>query len=128
MLSIRNIFETSRAAHFPIETPHDIVTHYNFSGMREIGLNQSDVDYSAKRTFNLVLFWSLDRFTREGVRETLNDLQRLSASGVGWRSYQETYLDSCGVFKDVVISLTATLAKQERLRISERDQGWLTTR
>src|SRR4051794_32401191 len=71
---------------------------------------------AAKRKFDLVLFWSLDRFTREGVLETLNHLQRLSASGVGWRSYQEPYFDSCGPFKDVVISLMATLAKQERLR------------
>ena len=80
---------------------------------------------ACKRKFDLVLFWSLDRFTREGVLETLNHLQRLSASGIGWRSYQETYLDSCGPFKDVVISLMATLAKQERLRISERTKAGL---
>src|SRR5439155_26056257 len=63
--------------------------------------------------------------SREGVLETLNHLQRLSASGVGWRSYQESYVDSCGPFKDVVISLMATLAKQERLRISERTKAGL---
>lgn len=80
---------------------------------------------AAKRKFDLVLFWSLDRFTREGVLETLNHLQRLSASGIGWRSYQETYFDSCGPFKDVVVSLMATLAKQERLRISERTKAGL---
>src|SRR5438309_1764371 len=80
---------------------------------------------AAKRRFDLVLFWSLDRFTREGVLETLNHLQRLSAYGVGWRSYQENYLDSCGPFRDVVISLMATLAKQERLRISERTKAGL---
>src|SRR3954447_17871299 len=57
--------------------------------------------------------------------ETLNHLQRLSANGVGWRSYQEPYFDSCGPFKDVVISLMATLAKQERLRISERTKAGL---
>ena len=60
---------------------------------------------AARRRFDLVLFWSLDRFTREGVLETLNHLQRLSACGVNWRSYQENYLDSCGPFRDVVISL-----------------------
>jgi DNA invertase Pin-like site-specific DNA recombinase len=80
---------------------------------------------AAKRQFDLVLFWALDRFTREGVLETLNHLQRLSAWGVGWRSYQEAYFDSCGPFKDVVVSLMATLAKQERLRISERTKAGL---
>ena len=79
----------------------------------------------SNRNFNLVLFWSLDRFSREGVLETLNHLQRLSGWGVNWRSYQEAYFDSCGPFKDVVVSLMATLAKQERLRISERTKAGL---
>src|SRR6266700_6233315 len=35
--------------------------------------------------FDLVLFWSLDRFSREGVTETLNHLQRLTSFGVNWR-------------------------------------------
>jgi DNA invertase Pin-like site-specific DNA recombinase len=80
---------------------------------------------ASKRKFDLVLFWALDRFSREGVTETLNHLQRLSGWGVGWRSYQEAYVDSCGPFKDVVISLMATLAKQERQRISERTKAGL---
>jgi DNA invertase Pin-like site-specific DNA recombinase len=80
---------------------------------------------ASKKRFDLVLFWALDRFTREGVLETLNYLQRLSAWGVNWRSYQEAYFDSCGPFKDVVVSLMATLAKQERLRISERTKAGL---
>src|SRR5205823_5085040 len=65
-------------------------------------------DDAAKRKFDLVLFWALDRFSREGVLETLNQLQRLSSYGVNWRSYQEGYFDSCGPFKDVVVSLMAT--------------------
>jgi DNA invertase Pin-like site-specific DNA recombinase len=39
---------------------------------------------------------------------------------VGYKSFTEPYLDSCGTFKDVVISLLATMAKQERLRMGER--------
>jgi Resolvase, N terminal domain len=39
---------------------------------------------------------------------------------VGYVSYQEQWLDSTGPFKDVMISMFATLAKQERARISER--------
>jgi DNA invertase Pin-like site-specific DNA recombinase len=54
------------------------------------------------------------------VYETLQHLQRLSASGVGYRSFTEQYLDSCGLFKDAVISILATIAKQERVRLSER--------
>jgi DNA invertase Pin-like site-specific DNA recombinase len=75
---------------------------------------------ASKREFDIVLFWSLDRFSREGVFETLQQLQRLTGYGVGYRSYTEQYLDSCGMFRDAVISILATVAKQERVRLSER--------
>ena len=39
---------------------------------------------ASQRKFDLILFWSLDRFSREGVLETLQHLQRLKASGVQW--------------------------------------------
>lgn len=75
---------------------------------------------AGKRAFDLVLFWSLDRLSREGVSATLGHLERLTAAGVGWRSYTEQYLDSCGIFRDAVLSILATIAKQERVRRSER--------
>jgi DNA invertase Pin-like site-specific DNA recombinase len=75
---------------------------------------------ASQRKFDLVLFWSLDRFSREGVLETLNHLQRLSAAGVGYRSVTEQYLDSCGIFKDAVLAILAVIAKQEHIRLSER--------
>jgi DNA invertase Pin-like site-specific DNA recombinase len=73
-----------------------------------------------QRKFDIVVFWALDRLTREGTRATLNYLQRLESKRVGYVSYQEQWLDSTGPFKDVMISMFATLAKQERARISER--------
>jgi DNA invertase Pin-like site-specific DNA recombinase len=75
---------------------------------------------ASRREFDLVLFWSLDRFSREGVLATLQDLERLSGYGVEWRSFTEKYLDSCGMFKDAVLSILGTIAKQERVRISEQ--------
>lgn len=75
---------------------------------------------ASQRAFDTVLFWSLDRFSREGVRETLNHLERLSSHGIGYRSFTEQYLDSCGMFKDAVLAILAVIAKQERVRLSER--------
>lgn len=75
---------------------------------------------ASQRKFDMVLFWSLDRFSREGVLETLNHLQRLSSHGVGYRSFTEQDLDSCGIFKDAVLAILAVIAKQERVRLSER--------
>jgi len=80
---------------------------------------------ASQRRFDLVLFWSLDRLSREGVLQTLNYLNRLAGYGVGYRSFTEQYFDSCGIFKDAVIAIMATVAKQERLRISERTKAGL---
>jgi DNA invertase Pin-like site-specific DNA recombinase len=80
---------------------------------------------AAQRRFDLLLFWSLDRFSREGVLETLTHLNRLTAAGVGYRSFTEQYFDSCGIFKDAVLAILATIAKQERIRISERVRAGL---
>lgn len=73
-----------------------------------------------RRRFDLVLFWALDRFSREGALATLHHLQELESYGVGFRSYSERYLDSTGIFKEAIVALLATLAKQERLRLSDR--------
>jgi DNA invertase Pin-like site-specific DNA recombinase len=75
---------------------------------------------AAKRKFDLLLFWSLDRFSREGTRKTIFYLQQLDDYGILYKSYSEQYLDSSGIFKDVIISILATLAKQEQIRLSER--------
>lgn len=78
-----------------------------------------------QRRFDLVLFWALDRFSREGALATLQALQQLTSYGVGWKSMTEEYLDSAGVFKEAIISIMATLAKQERVKISERTKAGL---
>ena len=80
---------------------------------------------ASKRKFDVVLFWALDRLSREGVLETLQHLNRLSSYGVGYRSFTERYFDSCGIFKDAVIAIIATVAKQERVRISLRVRAGL---
>ena len=49
-----------------------------------------------QRRFDVVLFWSLDRFSREGVTETLNHLQRLTVSGVQLKSSRSSILIAPG--------------------------------
>jgi DNA invertase Pin-like site-specific DNA recombinase len=77
-------------------------------------------DAASRREFDVLLFWSLDRLSREGTVETLNHLQRLNGYGVAYRSFTEQYLDSTGIFKDAIIGILAAIAKQERVRLSER--------
>jgi DNA invertase Pin-like site-specific DNA recombinase len=46
-------------------------------------------DDAAKRKFDCVLFWALDRFSREGMAQTIAHLQRLVSHGVVFHSCTE---------------------------------------
>jgi DNA invertase Pin-like site-specific DNA recombinase len=80
---------------------------------------------AARRRFDVLLFWALDRFSREGIPETHMHLKRLDDAGVRFRSLTEPYFDSCGMFRGAVISIVASVAKQERIRIGERVRAGL---
>ena len=98
---------------------------YESGGKADRPQFQAMLKAASQRKFDLLFFWSLDRLTREGVLETLQYLNRLESSGVAYKSYTEPFFDSCGVFKDAIISIMATLAKQERLKRSERTKAGL---
>jgi DNA invertase Pin-like site-specific DNA recombinase len=81
--------------------------------------------HAHKKEFDIVIFWALDRFSRSGTLFTLQKLKELENLGIQWHSYTEQYFSSAGQFKDVVISIMATLAKIEREKISERTKAGL---
>ena len=82
-------------------------------------------DMARRRKFDVLLFWALDRFSREGSRKTIKYLAELDEAGVGWHSYKEEYISSMGPFSDAIISILSTLAKLERDRISDRTKAGL---
>ena len=88
------------------------------------GWKQMWKDVSAHR-FDVLLFWSLDRLTREGVLKTHLYLKQLTDAGVKFKSYTEQYVDSLGIFGDAIIGLLAAVAQQERVRISDRTKAGL---
>ncbi|MGA8734939.1 MAG: recombinase family protein [Terriglobales bacterium] len=75
---------------------------------------------AAAHHFDVLLFWSLDRFTREGVLQTHLYLAQLTQAGVRFVSFTEQYVNSLGPFGDAIIGLLAAIAQQEHTRISER--------
>lgn len=75
--------------------------------------------------FDVLLFWSLDRLTREGTLATLQYLRRLSDLGIKFKSYTEQYIDSLGIFSDAIIGILAAVAQQERVRLSDRTKAGL---
>ena len=75
----------------------------------------------AKRgRFEVLLFWSLDRLSREGALKTLQTLKQLSNFGIKFRSLQEPYLDSLGAFGEPIVALISQIAMMESQRIGER--------
>ena len=83
-------------------------------------------DDAAKRQFDVVLFWSLDRFTREGIRKTLNYLQQLDGYGVKFKSYTEPLLDTENeLIAHIIIAVISYFAQQEAVKISERTKAGL---
>lgn len=76
-----------------------------------------------KKSGTTLLFFSLDRLTREGALKTLSYLEQLDNFGIPYKSATETWLDSAGPFKVVIIAMLATLAKQEKVRIGERTRA-----
>src|SRR5215472_13722877 len=78
------------------------------------------LDSVAKRDFDVLLFWSVDRFSREGIVPVLTNLKRLSGYGVRYRSYQEPFIDTTSEFGDVLAAFVAKIAELERKRIRTR--------
>lgn len=80
---------------------------------------------ASQHKFDTLLIWKLDRLSREGVRKTLAILTQLDAWKVRVRSFTEPFLDTGGIMRDVLISIMAMLAQQERVSISERTKAGL---
>ena len=78
-----------------------------------------------QKKFDLVVFWRLDRFSREGALPTLKYLKELRDHGVNYKSFTEPYLDSLGPFGDVIVSMLATIAAQDLIKISENTKAAL---
>jgi DNA invertase Pin-like site-specific DNA recombinase len=106
------------------EIGREYVDHES-GGTSERAQFQAMLRDASQRMFDLLVFWSLDRFTREETLATLRYLELLESYGIRWRSFTEPWIDSAGPFRDVVISLLASLAKQERIRLGERVKAGL---
>ena len=69
-------------------------------------------DDVAKRKFDCVLFWALDRFSREGMAQTIIHLQRLSSYGVAFHSYTEPHLATDNeLVRNILLALLCSLGR-----------------
>jgi DNA invertase Pin-like site-specific DNA recombinase len=75
---------------------------------------------ASKRKFDVLLVWASDRLTREGAYATMHYLKMLDSYGVRFRSYTESFLDTTGPVRDLLIAIAGWLAQQEREKIRIR--------
>jgi len=80
---------------------------------------------ASRREFDVVLVWALDRFSREGVAETFIHIRKLLTYGVQFESYTEPHFRTSGPAGELMMAIGAWIAKQERVRISERTKAGL---
>lgn len=78
------------------------------------------------RKFDLIFVWSLDRFSREGIRNTLSYIERLKHYNVGLKSMTESWLDTSNEsMGNLLIAIFSWVGEQEARKISERTKAGL---
>ena len=87
---------------------------------------QFDSMMSAARlsTFDVLLVWALDRFGRDTVGNLLA-VRELDRLGVRIVSAQDSWLDTTGPARELLVAVMSWVAQQERDRRSERTRAGL---
>lgn len=80
---------------------------------------------AARRRFDVVLVWALDRLSREGALAILSLVNTLQTYGVRIISYQEGWSEAPGELAEVLYSIAGWVARMESQRRSERTKAGL---
>lgn len=75
------------------------------------------------RKFDVLLVWALDRLSREGPLAVLQLVDRLGRLGVQVLSAKEPWSEAPGELRELLLAITAWVARQESVRRSERTKA-----
>lgn len=80
--------------------------------------------------FSCILLWKADRFTREPLFIAVGRYQKLKERGVGVKSLTEEWLNTSNdnPMSDLILSIMAWAAAEERRKISERTKAGIQRR
>jgi DNA invertase Pin-like site-specific DNA recombinase len=78
-----------------------------------------------KGSFNVLIVWAIDRFGRSMTRN-LGDVLELDRVGVQVVSVRETWLDTGGPVRDLLVAIFSWVAEQERARLVERTKAGMS--
>jgi DNA invertase Pin-like site-specific DNA recombinase len=76
--------------------------------------------------YKTIVVWSLDRFSREGITNTLSYINQLKKYNCALISIQESWLDtSAQGVGELLLSIMSWVAAEEKRKISERTKAGL---
>jgi putative DNA-invertase from lambdoid prophage Rac len=75
-----------------------------------------------------VLIWSLDRWSRRGIKDQITTLEQLWDYGCDVWSQQEPFVDVPSEIRPLMVSVFAWMAQQESKRRSERTKAGIRRR
>ena len=78
--------------------------------------------------FDLLLVWSLDRFSREPLLNTLSYLEQLKQHNIFLKSYTENIDTREGGTQELIMVILMWLAQEERNKISRRTKAGIQRR
>lgn len=79
---------------------------------------------AARGEFRVLIVWALDRFGRSMFRN-INAVVELDRLGVQVISVRESWLDTSGPIRDLLVAIFSWVAEQERRRLGERTRAGL---
>ena len=111
---------------------YDIINEYID---KESGANPNRPEFrkmlqdASMRRFQGILVWKLDRFSREGIINTMSYIKQLKDRGVWLKSMTEGWLDTSqeGI-TDIVLAIMSWAAAEERKKISDRTKAGIAQR
>lgn len=77
---------------------------------------QAMLEDARKGKFDVLVVWSMDRFSREGEWSVSRIMAALQDWNIRFYSYNEPFLDTTGPFAGFLIPLFAWLARQDSIR------------
>jgi DNA invertase Pin-like site-specific DNA recombinase len=84
---------------------------------------------ASMRRFQGIIVWKLDRFSREGIINTMAYIKQLKERGIWLKSITEGWLDTSqeGI-TDIVLAIMSWAAAEERKKISDRTKAGIARR
>ena len=103
------------------------VTASGYAGQQEHQLSEL-VGGIRRHEYTCVIVWAIDRLTRQGVAETLQAVHRITGAGGALVSLQESWVETSGELRDLLLSIFGWVANFESRRRSERIKAGLDRR